>query len=575
MARKEDDLQVIDPLPLSDEQTPLLSKQNGSSPHRRNSIVPAEADPLGDQLEAQASQEQREHDAGTVPVADEPTTGKLLMTMGSLWLSTVFAALDSTIVATLSGPISAEFHSGTLFSWIASGYLIANAACQPLSGKLTDIYGRRAGLAFATIFFAIGTFICGIATSGWFIIFGRVIAGMGGGCLNTISTFVGSDLVPLRKRGVWQGVSNIVYGVGMGLGGVFGGAINDSIGWRWAFYIQVPFIIVAGIAGFITVKVPIKETAEAKISRVDFLGALTLVSALVLCLIGLNSGGNIVPWNHPLVYVTLPLSFLFLLAFIYVEDRVALEPVIPVRLLLDRSVMAACLTLWFVTMGVYALLYYGPIYFQVVRGVTPTRAGTLFIPQSVGTAVGSFGSGLLMRATGKYKLLNIVMQLLQITGCALILATFNVTVAEIPPYIYLFMIGTAYGAILTITLIALISAVDHKYQAIITSASYAFRSTGSSIGITVASVVFQNILKARLNDRFGTLPGAAEEIKRIRDSVEEIHFVPDGWHDGVLEAYVEALRGVWTVILGFSVLAALASLFLRQHTLYKSLDRNK
>ncbi|KAK5695579.1 hypothetical protein LTR17_024565 [Elasticomyces elasticus] len=576
MARREDDLQVVDPLPVSDEQTPLLPKQNGSSSHRRNSIVvPPEADPLGDELEAQASQEQREHDAGTVPVADEPTTGKLLMTMGSLWLSTVFAALDSTIVATLSGPISAEFHSGTLFSWIASGYLIANAACQPLSGKLTDIYGRRAGLAFATTFFAIGTFICGIATSGWFIIFGRVIAGMGGGCLNTISTFVGSDLVPLRKRGVWQGVSNIVYGVGMGLGGVFGGAINDSIGWRWAFYIQVPFIIVAGIAGFITVKVPIKETAEAKISRVDFLGAFTLVSALVLCLIGLNSGGNIVPWNHPLVYVTLPLSFLFLLAFIYVEDRVALEPVIPVRLLLDRSVMAACLTLWFVTMGVYALLYYGPIYFQVVRGVTPTRAGTLFIPQSVGTAVGSFGSGLLMRATGKYKLLNIAMQLLQITGCALILATFNDTVAEIPPYIYLFMIGTAYGAILTITLIALISAVDHKYQAIITSASYAFRSTGSSIGITVASVVFQNILKARLNDRFGTLPGAAEEIKRIRDSVEEIHFVPDGWHDGVLEAYVEALRGVWTVILGFSVLAALASLFLRQHTLYKSLDRNK
>ncbi|TKA64747.1 hypothetical protein B0A55_09787, partial [Friedmanniomyces simplex] len=294
MSRKEQRLTVVDPLPIADEQTPLLTNQhNGATPVAEHHDIPPEAASLDAQLEAQASQERREHDAGAVPVADEPTTGKLLMTMGSLWLSTIFAALDSTIVATLSGPISADFKSGTLFSWIASGYLIANAACQPLSGKLTDIYGRRAGLAFASIFFAAGTFICGIATSGWFIIFGRVIAGMGGGCLNTISTFVGSDLVPLRKRGVWQGISNIVYGAGMGLGGVFGGAINDRLGWRWAFYIQVPFITVAGIAGFLTVKVPIKETETANIRRVDFLGALTLVASLILCLVGLNSGGNI------------------------------------------------------------------------------------------------------------------------------------------------------------------------------------------------------------------------------------------------------------------------------------------
>ncbi|KAK3112337.1 hypothetical protein LTR53_011494 [Teratosphaeriaceae sp. CCFEE 6253] len=561
MAPKEPAMQVLAPEPIADEHTPLISQHENTSED--------------DSLEAQASQEQREHDVGALPIADEPTTGRLLLTMGSLWLSTIFAALDATIVATLSGPIAAEFHSGTLFSWIASGYLIANAACQPLSGKLTDIYGRRAGLAFATIFFAAGTLICGMATQGWVIILGRVVAGMGGGCLNTISTFVASDLVPLRKRGVWQGVSNIVYGTGMGLGGVFGGAIHDWIGWRWAFYIQVPFILVAGVAGFLMVKIPIKENEKDKIKRVDFLGAFALVASLVLCLIGLNSGGNLVPWNHPLVYVSLPLSFAFLLAFIYIEDLVAPEPVIPVRLLWDRSVMAACLTLWFMTMSVFGLVYYGPVYFQVVRGVTSTRAGTLFIPQSVGTAVGSFGSGLLMRATGKYRWLNAVMQLLNLVACALVLGTFKATVADAPPFVYLFMEGTAYGAVLTITLIALISAVDHKYQAVITSASYAFRSTGSSIGITIASAVFQNILKTRLYDRFGGLPGAEDEIRRIRDSVDEIHFVPEGWHDGVMEAYVEALRGVWAVVVGFSVLAAIASLFLRQHTLYKSLDRNK
>jgi MFS family permease len=128
------------------------------------------------------------------------------------------AVSDSTVVATLSGPISSSFQSGRSFSWIASGYLIANAATQPLSGKLTDIYGRRAGLIFAVSFFTIGTLICGLAPTGSVMILGRVVAGAGGGCLNTVAVFVASDLVPLRKRGVLQGIGNLTYGLGMGLG---------------------------------------------------------------------------------------------------------------------------------------------------------------------------------------------------------------------------------------------------------------------------------------------------------------------------------------------------------------------
>ncbi|KXL46306.1 hypothetical protein M433DRAFT_144085 [Acidomyces richmondensis BFW] len=547
---------------MGDECTPLLA--NGDSPG-------ASAEESG--LEAQAERERREYDARATPIADEPSTGRLVATMSSLWFSTFFAALDATVVATLSGPIAASFHSGTLFSWIASGYLIANAAIQPLSGKLTDIYGRRAGLIFASTFFAAGTLICGLATSGGMMILGRVVAGAGGGCLNTISTFVASDLVPLRKRGVWQGMGNIVYGSGMGLGGVFGGFVHDRLGWRYAFYVQVPFIVIAGVAGCAMIHVPVKETNKAKVRRVDFLGAFTLVTALVLLLLGLNSGGNIVQWNHPLVYVSLPLSFVLLCFFIYVEDQIASEPVIPVRLLLNSSVMAACLTNWFMTMSVFSLIYYGPIYFQVVHGLTSTRAGTLFIPQSAGTAVGSLSCGMIMRATGRYRLLNIFVQLLHLTSCALILATFGTEVMAAAPFIYLFLEGVAYGSMLTITLIALISAVDHKYQAVITSASYAFRSTGSSIGITVASAVFQNVLKWRLFDRFGDIPGAGDEIRRIRDSVEEIRHLPEGWYNGVLAAHVEALNGVWSVVLGFAVVAAFASLFIKEHTLYKTLER--
>ena len=405
------------------------------------------------------------------------------------------------------------------------------------------------------------------------MILGRVVAGTGGGCLNTISTFVASDLIPLRKRGVWQGFGNIVFGSGMGLGGVFGGFINDRIGWRYAFYIQVPFIIIGGIAGFLSIDVPIKETETDKLKRVDFFGAFTLVASLVLLMLGLNSGGNIVPWNHPLVYVSLPLSLVFLAGFVYVEDRIADEPVIPVRLLLNQTVLAACLTNWFVTMSVFALVYYAPIYFQVVRGVSATGAGVLFIPQSVGAAVGSLGSGLIMRATGHYWWLNIFVQIMMVAACSLILATFNATVQDAPPFIYLLMDGTAYGSMLTITLISLIAAVDHKYQAVITSASYAFRSTGSTIGITIGSAVFQNLLKNGLFDRFGDQPGAADEIRRIRDNPDAVKHLKPGWHDGAIEAYVEALRGVWVVVLGFALVTALVSVFIREQVLHKNLER--
>lgn len=209
------------------ETSPLLGDSNGK-------INPND----GPSQEGNTGDAGESRDENDVPFADEPSTGKLLLVMGSIWCGTFLAALDSTIVATLSAPISASFNSLSLLSWLASAYFIANAAIQPLSGRLTDILSRRTGLIFSNVFFAAGNLICGLATSEGVMIFGRVIAGMGGGGLNAISTFVGSDLIPLRRRGVWQGFGNICFGVGAGLGGVFGGWINDTWGWRKAFLIQ-------------------------------------------------------------------------------------------------------------------------------------------------------------------------------------------------------------------------------------------------------------------------------------------------------------------------------------------------
>ncbi|EYE92134.1 putative MFS multidrug transporter [Aspergillus ruber CBS 135680] len=508
-----------------------------------------------------------------VPLAQEPSTKELVLILGSIWVGVFLAALDTTIVATLTVPISSSFQSLSLLSWLATAYLISNAAFQPISGRLTDIYSRRAGLIFSNVFFAAGNLICGLAEAEWVIVLGRIVSGIGGGGLTAISTFIVSDLVPLRKRGVWQGIGNICYGAGGGLGGVFGGWINDTLGWRWAFFIQVPFVVVSCILVAISVKVPVKGDTTGRLKRVDFLGAITLVITLVTFLLGLNTGGNQVPWTHPLVLTTLPLSAVFLGLFVYVEAKLASEPVIPVNLLLNRTVLSACLTNWFTTMAVFGLLFYLPLYFQV-QGLSATAAGARLIPQAIGTSLGSMGTGILMRATGRYKTFSHASMALMVLGTALI-CTMSLGTPAWLPFIYFFLGGTAYGGMLTVTLVALISAVDHQHHAVITSASYAFRSTGSTIGITVASAVFQNVLKSGLWSRFGGREHAKELISRIRDNLDEIRKLPLDWRLGALAAYMDSLRAVFLTLCGLAVLGALASLAMREHKLHTNLARRE
>lgn len=505
---------------------------------------------------------------------DEPewSTSHLLLTLGAAYFGVFLAAMDSTIVATLSAPISNEFNSFTLLSWLASAYLIANAGFQPISGKLSDIYGRRPCLVLATLFFAGGNLICGLAKDEWVIILGRVVSGIGGGCMNTISTFAASDVVPLRRRGLWQGFGNISFGAGSAVGGVFGGWMNDAVNWRWAFLIQVPLTLVSTLIIFFTMKIPVKESDKSKIKRVDFFGAFTLVAALVLLLLGLNSGGNAVPWNHPLVYVSLPVAGLLLGAFVYVEDRVAKEPIIPVRLLLYRTVAAGCFVNWIITMAYFAYIYYVPIYFQV-RGLSATAAGVRLIPNAVGIAVGSFGSGYIMKLTGRYWWLNFGIELIFVLSTALVAGLFKLTIPEWAPFIILFLGGLGYGSMLTITLLALISAVPHEFQAVITSASYAARSTGSAIGIAIASAVFQNLLTKRLWEEFGDRKDAAQFVKMLRDNIDKLKELSKSDKALALASYIDALNGVWFTMVGLAILGAFASLLMRENKLHSNLAR--
>jgi MFS family permease len=224
-------------------------------------------------------------------------------------------------------------------------------------------------------------------------------------------------------------------------------------------------------------------------------------------------------------------------------------------------------------MSTFLALYYVPLYLQATLSLSSSQAGLRVIPIAVATSLGSLLSGLVMRRTGRYYLYLTFSLALFIVGAAL-LCTFTRNTPSWATFVYLTPMGYGYGSMLTVTLVAMISAVEHKYQAVITAASYAFRSTGSTIGITIAGAVYQNILTKELRSEYGGLPGSEDVIRRIRNSLKEIHHLPEGWsQEVVLDVYMDAMRGVFVAGLGLAVLAALMGLGMREHVLHGNLAR--
>ena len=224
-------------------------------------------------------------------------------------------------------------------------------------------------------------------------------------------------------------------------------------------------------------------------------------------------------------------------------------------------------------MSTFLALYYVPLYLQATLRMSASKAGFRVVPIAVATSIGSLLSGIIMRRTGHYYYYHAISLAVFLLGAGL-LCTFNRNTPSWATFIYVLPMGYGYGSILTVTLVAMISAVDHKFHSVITAASYAFRSTGSTIGITIASAVYQNILTKELRGRYGNLPDAEGIIGHIRNSLKYIDHLPPGWDkEVVLDVYMDAIRGAFIAGLGLAVLAAAMGLGMKEHKLHGTLNR--
>jgi MFS family permease len=502
--------------------------------------------------------------SGTPRVDDIEMPSKALLypLCVTVWVPVFVAALDSTIVATLVGSVSSSFKRSEQASWLGTSYLLSVCCFSPIYGRLCDVLGRKYAILLALLTFSLGTLACGMAPSMEFLIAARVMAGVGGGGLTTCTSTILSDVIPLRQRGLYQGLTNIVYGAGNALGGPLGGLLNDTIGWRNAFLVQLPFLALAIVLAFFFVHVTppssdakpddgeaeeSRPTQWQRIKTIDLLGCFTLVGSVAPILLSLSfMSANDVPFSSPLVWGNLVGGILCGSAFIYNERFLAPAPILPISLVTQRTGGFAALANFFLSIVTHSTIYNYPLYFQAVRGQSSSMAGLHLVPNSVSLSIGSVFAGVWMRRTGRYYRLNFGNSLLIVVSAVCFIAlTRNTpdwaTYAAIVPH------GLGITGVLTCTLLALINAVPRSQIAVATGMSYLFRTTGQVVGVASSGVLLQAMLKRELFARLGSED--ADVISEIRHRLDVIPTLPFAQREAAIESYVVSLRAVFVLVL--------------------------
>ncbi|KZT12978.1 vacuolar amino acid permease [Laetiporus sulphureus 93-53] len=534
---------------------------------------PSETRPLLQQSTPESYRSADDLGAATPPSAslNKASGTDLAWVLAGLWSAVFLGALDGTIVATLLTPIGSYFNESNRSSYIGTSYLLSVCCFTPLYGRLSDILGRKGAMLLALSLFGTGTFLCGLAPSMDALIIARAVAGMGGGGVMTVSSVAVTDLIPLRQRGLYQGMTNILFGLGAGLGGPLGGWMNDNFGWRSAFLFQMPILLFSFV--LVTAKVSIKlpdeieaQSLHAKIRRIDFFGSLTLVGTVGCLLLGFSlKSTEELPWSDPLIWGLLVASVVWCILFILVETYHSPYPVMPIRLIKQRTPLAVSLACFFGSVAAFSMLYNVPLYFSAVRLNSSTDAGLHLLPHSVSISTGSVFAGWVMRRTGKLYNLTIISGLLTVVATTLVVFWNDKTSAfhlwfDIVPQ------GLGMASVITTTLIAMIASVAKEDMAVATGITYLFRTTGQVLGVSLSGALLQAVLTRKLRERI-TGPGAIEIIEKIRHSTSIIPDLSPPLREAAVSSYADALRIVFICQAAANLLCLLCCIPIQENPL--------
>ncbi|KAF9929623.1 hypothetical protein FBU30_001412 [Linnemannia zychae] len=504
------------------------------------------------------------------PALNTPTKlpfKELMIVFTGLMLGIFLASLDQTIVSVCSTKIAGEFKALDQIPWIGTSYLLTSTTFQPLYGKGSDIFGRKATFLFSITVFLIGSALCGASQSMIMMIISRAIAGIGAGGIMSMVMIIITDLVSLRDRGKYQGIIGAVFGFSSVLGPLLGGVFTDHASWRWAFFINLPIGAVTLAAVIKLLHLPRSHgSLREKIARIDFLGVISLVIGLVLVLLPLNWGGSTYEWSDPIIIGLLVAGVVVLCIFCFIEGKVAVEPILPFRLFRNRTNSAVFACSFFVGMGFFGIMFFMPLYFQIVRLESATSAGLEMLPLIVGLLIASISSGFMVSKWGQYRPFIWIGLALSTVGTGL-LTLLKETSSRGTIIGYLFINGAGLGFSMQTIMLAIQSSVATADIAVATANATFFRTVGSVLGVAISGTVFNNAVKNNL----APLIKDNDAIRIVLLNSYEVVKFDEPTREKILHAFMLALQKAFTVCIPFMGLAFLCSLLIQHNKLRKAL----
>lgn len=495
-------------------------------------------------------------------------------------VATLVVAVDVSIISTALPTIAEDLHSAELFVWVANAYVLATTVVQPIYGQMANIFGRRSLTIISVLLFMLGSGLAGGANSTAMLIAARVVQGLGGGGIITLGEIIICDLLPLRERGQYSGLIAGTYAIGTVIGPVLGGVFTQHVTWRWVFYINLPIcgIALGLIVPFLNLKYHRQGTIVDRIKRIDWIGATSLTMSVTAILLALAWAGTKQSWSSWRTILPLILGFAGMLGFfVHQFSGHVAEPTMPPKLFSNRTSVSI-----FVMAFVHGILllyvtYFMPVYFQAVRGATPTRSGVEIFPIATTIAPAAAVSGVLVTITGKYRLYHFLGFALMAAGCGS-LSTLDASSSMGAWIGFQLMFGLGNGMVFNTMIPPLLASLPSSEVATATATWTFMRSFGQIWGIAIPSAIFNQRIDTLVQKNLSAFPNIAQLLVRggayQQATAAFIRSLPesDNVRGIVQNVYVEALKTVWYVSIPFAVIGIPIALFVKSYKLTNELE---
>lgn len=404
--------------------------------------------------------------------------------LATVMLTMFFSSMDQTVVSTAMPSITTHLHGLSLYAWVAASYMMASAVSVPIYGKLSDVFGRKPFYLFGLVVFGVGSAICGQAHTMMELVLARGFQGIGAGAMMSMPRATIGDIFDPKERGRWMGLIGAIFGLASIIGPTVGGWITDTWSWRWVFYINLPFAVLAILGVMLTL--PKVRTQASTV--IDWFGSVLLILGLLPILIGFTWAGSKYAWSSPMELTLFGGGAAILLLFVLVERR-AREALIKPELFKNRLFAMSLVLGILVSMSMFGGMMFLPIYVQGVLGMNAQHSGLVMSPMMISFIVGAILSGQIMSKSGRYKVLAIVSGGVIALG-SWMLTTVTATTHYPSVVMNMVVLGLGIGALMPLLNVAVQNAFPYGMMGTVNSTQQFVSSLGGVIAIPIFGSVF-------------------------------------------------------------------------------------